>query len=443
MNSSIKMIILLTSLILFSCSNDNNSQPNKELENKMNNIAEQYVKLILKVGQHDPGYLDAYYGPEEWKPGGEVEAGDSAAIQALYDETSALLDSLDALAEEKSDELLTLRYRYLYKQLLAVQGRIFMLAGGKFTFDEEAKVLYDVTPPSFTEEHFKSVLDELDKILPGNGDISKRLNEFKKDFVIPVEKLDTVFQTAIQECRKRTLQHIKLPANENFKVEYVQDKSWAGYNWYKGNSYSVIEVNTSLPIYIDRAVDLAAHEGYPGHHVYNALLENNLVKKRGWVEYSVYPLYSPQSLIAEGSANFGIDVAFPGESRIKFEKEILFPLAGIDPEKADDYYRVLELQSKLSYAGNEAARHYLNGDWSREKAIDWKVKYTLMTPERAEVNMKFVDNYRSYVINYNVGKDLVKEYFNKRGASENHPEKRWELMEYILSTPQTPSGMSR
>ena len=66
-----------------------------------------------------------------------------------------------------------------------------------------------------------------------------------------------------------------------------------------------------------------------------------------------------------------------------------------------------------------------------------------MTPERAEVNMKFVDNYRSYVINYNVGKDLVKEYFNKRGASENHPEKRWELMEYILSTPQTPSGMSR
>ena len=35
-------------------------------------------------------------------------------------------------------------------------------------------------------------------------------------------------------------------------------------------------MNVELPIYIDRAVDLACHEGYPGHHVYNALLEQEL-----------------------------------------------------------------------------------------------------------------------------------------------------------------------
>ena len=70
-----------------------------------------------------------------------------------------------------------------------------------------------------------------------------------------------------------------------------------------------------LPVYIDRAVDLACHEGYPGHHVYNVLLDKHLVRDRGWVEFSVYPLFSPQSLIAEGTANFGIDVAFPGRER--------------------------------------------------------------------------------------------------------------------------------
>ena len=37
-------------------------------------------------------------------------------------------------------------------------------------------------------------------------------------------------------------------------------------------------MNTDLPIYIDRAIDLACHEGYPGHHVYNVLLEKNLVR---------------------------------------------------------------------------------------------------------------------------------------------------------------------
>jgi hypothetical protein len=277
MKTSSNIFLLITALLFISCSSDNNSQPSGELETKMNSIAEQYLKLILRIGQHDPDYVDAYYGPEEWKPTVQVTPGDSADVQLLYNEAGNLLDSLDNLSELKSDDMLTLRFRYLYKQLLAARGRLFMLAGGKFSFDEEAKTLYDAKPPVYNEEHFKSILDELDKTLPGSGSISERLEAYKKAFAVPIEKLDTVFNTAILECKKRTLQHIKLPANEDFTVAYVENKPWAGYNWYKGNSFSVIEVNKSLPIYIDRAVDLAAHEGYPGHHVYNTLLEKNLV----------------------------------------------------------------------------------------------------------------------------------------------------------------------
>ena len=116
-------------------------------------------------------------------------------------------------------------------------------------------------------------------------------------------------------------------------------------------------MNTDLPITIDRAIDLACHEGYPGHHVYNALLEKHLVRDRGWVEFSVYPLFSPQSLIAEGTANFGIEVAFPGDERTAFEREqcsIRWP--GSIPRRAAKYAAVQRLVAKLSYAGNEAAR---------------------------------------------------------------------------------------
>ena len=35
--------------------------------NQLNGIAERYVKLVLAVGQHDAAYVDAYYGPAEWK----------------------------------------------------------------------------------------------------------------------------------------------------------------------------------------------------------------------------------------------------------------------------------------------------------------------------------------------------------------------------------------
>ena len=148
--------------------------------------------------------------------------------------------------------------------------------------------------------------------------------------MIPRDRLGRVFELAIAECRRRTLQHVELPAAESFTVEYVTGKSWSGYNWYHGNYRSLIQVNTDLPIFIDRAIDLACHEGYPGHHVYNALLEKNLMRDRGWSEFSVYALFSPQSLIAEGTANYGIEVAFSDDERRAFERDVLFPAAGLE-----------------------------------------------------------------------------------------------------------------
>jgi len=155
----------------------------------------------------------------------------------------------------------------------------------------------------------------------------------------------------------------------------------------------------------------------------------------------VYPLFSPQSLIAEGSANFGIDMAFPGNQRVEFEREVLFPVAGLDPTTAERYCAIVGLRKRLDYADNEAARGYLDGKMSRDEAMAWLIKYSLMTPGRAERRMRFIEQYRSYVINYNLGQDVVKSYIEKNGGTEDHVEKRWELFHRLLSTPQTPSGL--
>ena len=435
-------IILLAAAILFSsCAKKNSGYTNDKLDKSMNNISENYVKLVLKLGQLDKDYVDAYYGPKDWRPTNrpETKADSLNMLNACDAEADTLLNRLEGLGKNKADEIQQLRYRFLYKQLLAVKAKIFMLKGGTFSFDEESKALYDAVSPVYPEDHYRKILDQLGSMLPGEGSLSKRLNEFKKSFIIPKDKLDTVFSAAIKECRAVTLRHIKLPKEENFKVEYVKNKPWSGYNWYKGNYYSLIQVNTDLPVYIDRAIELAAHEGYPGHHVYNTLLEEYLVKKRGWMEFTVYPLFSPQSLIAEGTANYGIDMVFPGEEKIKFAKEVLFPLAGLDTSKADEYFTVLNLTDKLSYAGNEAAKNYLDGKWTEEKTKKWLEKYLLMSPERAAQRIKFIRTYRSYVINYNVGQDIIRNFIVKHGGTETNPEKRWELFEYLLTTPQTPS----
>jgi len=403
----------------------------------MSKIAREYVRLVLAMGQHDKDYVDAYYGPDDIKR--EAESA-KLALDAIGAGVKSLRAQVAAVPPA-ADELGRLRHQYLEKQLAAMSARVRMLGGERLTFDQESRALYDAVAPAYPDSHFQAVLDRLDKRFPGGGSLVERYDAWRRAFLIPREKLDTVFTAAVGACRERTGRHVKLPAGEHFTVEYVTNKSWSGYNWYQGNFRSLIQVNTDLPIYIDRAIDLACHEGYPGHHVYNALLEQHLVKDRGWLEFTVYPLFSPQSLIAEGTANFGIEVAFPGAERIAYERDTLFPLAGLDASRAAEYYEVMAMVDQLSYAGNEAARRYLNGQIDAAAATAWLERYALMPRDRAAQRVRFFDQYRSYVINYNYGKDLVRTFIESRGGTPDRPDRRWQEFETLLSSPRLPSGL--
>jgi hypothetical protein len=402
----------------------------------MNSAAERYVRLVLALGQHDTDYVDAYYGPPDWRRQASVSKRPIGEIRV-----EALGLARKIRADGRAD-VGSRRGRFLARQLDALAARADLLSGKKMTFDEESRALYDAVAPMNSEAHFRALRDRLAAELPGPGSLAERYEAFRKQFIVPREKLDPVFQRAIAEARTRTSRHISLPEGESFRVEYVTGKSWSGYNWYQGNYRSLIQVNTDLPVFIDRAVDLACHEGYPGHHVYNVLLEKHLVRDRGWIEFQVYPLFSPESLIAEGSANFGIEVAFPGTERRVFEKEVLYPLAGLDPAAAERYERLRALAESLAYAGNEAARRYLDGAIDAKAAAAWLTEYALMSPARAEQRVRFIEQYRSYVINYNLGKDLVRGWIEAAGGTESSPERRWKAFERLLSEPMLPSELA-
>lgn len=405
----------------------------------LDHVAEQYVRLVLDIGQHDPDFVDAYYGPKEWQ---EAAKKVKPQLTALKDRTEAIIARLKRIRISKKNTELTLRKTFLLKQLIAASAKIDMLMGTRYSFNDEAKRLYDVVPSTYSESYFAGLLKELGKKLPaGPGSVNERYQQFRNSFVIPKEKLDTVFTAAINECRTRTKRYIDLPTEESFVVEYVTNKPWSGYNWYQGNSRSIIQVNTDLPIFIDRAVDLAAHEGYPGHHVYNVLLESELLNKKGWKEFCIYPLFSPQSLIAEGSANYGIDIVLPSAERMRFEQQVLFPLAGLDPSRAAQYYEVQALFGKLAYAGNEAARGYLDGTLTKAETMHWLTTYGMFDSARAEQRIKFIEKYRSYVINYNLGQDLVRSFVQKKTGKDPSEKKRWSVFEGILSSPMTASGL--
>lgn len=396
-------------------------------------LATQYVGLVLALGEHDSSYVDAYYGPAEWaeqaRQGAQSAADIANAAKALQQQIAVL---------PQTDALLRLRQHYLDKQLTALISHAETLSSGKrASFEQQAQALYDTLPPQQPLTTFEPVLQQLEQWLPGEGSLAERVVAYRAQFVIPQDKLQPVFEQAISACKARSARHLALPAHESFTLEFVQDKPWSGYNWFKGNAFSLIQINTERPIDISRAVDLGCHEGYPGHHAYNALLEQHLSKDLGWVEFTVYPLFSPQSLIAEGTANYGIEMAFPGEQKWQFERDVLYPLAGLDAGKAEEYDTFLKLLAQLSYAGNETARLYLNGDIAAEQFVALQQQYLLQSEAEARQRLRFVEAYGAYVINYNWGKDLVKTYIEQA----NTEDERWQRFISLLTTPRLPSSL--
>src|SRR5437764_5583157 len=127
----------------------------------MNIVAERYAHLVLALGQHDPDYVDAFYGPAEWKTQAEktkqsldaIAAEAAVLLQQLRVERTAapLAESSKADKSKSNDmdcctldanDLVQLRREYLQKQVSALAARVRMLKGEKLKFDDESRALY-------------------------------------------------------------------------------------------------------------------------------------------------------------------------------------------------------------------------------------------------------------------------------------------------------------
>ncbi|MGE0178772.1 MAG: hypothetical protein AB7O91_02990 [Sphingomonas sp.] len=424
-----RLAILVAGLILTVQGGPALAQPDD-----LDAIARDYVRLQLEIGARDDGYVDAYYGPAEIRT---AAAANPRPTEQLHAAALALQRRVGAV---RATGAAVRRRAFLAAQLTAALTRLRMLRGERLSFNEEALGLYGVNLEGriLALTHYDPVLERIERLVRGNGPLAERVERFMARFTIPQERLDAVMRAAIAECRRRTVAHIPLPAGEAFTLEFVTDQPWSGYNWYQGNYHSLIQVNTDQPVRLSRAVDLGCHEGYPGHHAYNMLLERALARGRGWTEFQVYPLYSPQSFIAEGSANYGVELAFPGPERLRFETRILYPLAGLPITDAAEYLALQEATEALAGARFTIARDFLEGRITRDQAIALAERYQLMTRARAEQSIRFTERYRAYVINYGLGRDIVAAHVERAGSS---PRVRWAAMRRLLSEPVLPADL--
>jgi hypothetical protein len=371
----------------------------------MTEISRAYVELAHAIEQHQPHYIDGYFGPAEWR------VLEKRPLATLADEAVALMEAVTTLED-------TSRRLFLEAQIRAMQTSIALLRGETMSYAEEVRRLYDIEPARVSEQQFEEAIAALDTLLPGSGPIAAREQAFRAQFQVAPERVLPLVDGIIAELRRRTEQRFGLPEGENFEVRLVKNEPWGAYNWYLGDYRSRIDLNTDLPTYLTGLPDLIAHEAYPGHHTEHALKEQSLWREQGRAEHTLLLINTPECVISEG-------IAVRARQRVMNDEELWEWLAGDLAEQAglrgadfEGMAAMNEAKKVLRYVTGNAAFLLHEAGASEEEVLAYLARYRLATPEEARKSLAFISHptFRSYSFTYTVGGDLLDHLFEQGEA---------------------------
>ena len=396
------------------------------------NPGDEYVRLALALDTAtDGGYIFAYYGPEEKRQ--EVAAA-GLSIDAISRDAHSLIAEIDATEASgiEAERLAALRLR-----VSAMLARIDVLKGRSRSFADEAVQIFGVHPPRYSTAEADAALGEVDRMLPGAGSLAERAAAFKERMKVPQERQEAVFRAAIEACRERTAEHIDMPQGEAVELELVDRLPAAGRYDYLGDYRGRVTVKKPNAS-ISNALYLGCHEAYPGHHL-RAILMEERYGARDWPELDVSTLFEPASLLDEGLGQYAVDLAFPDEEKVRFFREELLPLAGLDPNEAERLVAFNSaMEAALPYGTIEVSRAYLDREITRDEAVDLLAKYGLRPREEMSGMFGFVDSFRTFVVTYSLGEELVRERIEAAG---DDPKARWTAFRDLSAALVTPALM--
>ncbi len=388
---------------------------------ELDDFGEDYLRLTLEIDKHMGGYVDAYIGPPEIKA--EVEAGAKKTSAALGEDLARLKES--APTQDPA------RHAYLRAIFRAMDCTLRLLAGEEFDYLDEVNRLYDISPHQLDEAIFTAAHKELDGLLTGKDPLGERVEAHRQRYNLATDQLLPLIDLILNEVRQRTRGFLDLVEGEQVEVRLTSNQPWSGYNWYRGNNCSLVEINTDIPVSVPDLVILIAHEAYPGHHTENQLKEQHLYREQGYVECASLLLHSPSGVIAEGIAMTAIEVVFPEGSQHDWIAEVLLPEAGFDPEPAEQMRRVADARRILRHVSSNAAILYHDGQLNRAQAIDYLQAYALVNEQRAAQLFRFFASplFRSYIFTYTQGYELIRQAAH---SGDKRPIVRRLLSEMIL-----------
>jgi hypothetical protein len=392
----------------------------------VDDLVHKYVLSVAELGERDPDSLDFYIGSDA-----SVNQARShpETLVRLHSEAVTLSSQVRRFPETAAFD--AKRKSLLIAQIDAIALRTDQLRGINRPFDEESRGLFGVVAPIDIDAGSRKIArTKLAALLGNAANPAKAYSQFDRKFVIPADRVPIAMEAALQQCRELTMQHMALPSEEHVDVEYVFHKPWSAFSRYLGNARSLIQVNMDYPITVDRLLNLACHEGYPGHHVFNLMRDERMLGRFHRGEFLVQPTFSPQSYVSEASATYGPSLLLSDAERLRIERDVLFPIAGIKRQDCKRYLEVQQLITALHTAEPSIAREYLDGRLEFVRAADALEREMLM--EHGETTLLYLNEYRTYMLSYTLGADSVRSL-----VEQGHPTDavRWQRYTSLMTNP--------
>lgn len=363
----------------------------------LDSIAARYVRATLALQQHDPSLVDTWHGTDRLRPGPRGPA------KALLEEITRLQAEVEAAAPVSSadDEA---RRRYLTFQLRGLRVAAERQLGRATTVDEQAQEEFGVKFAPLDAVAAQATLAAVDRLLPGTAGRRERVNRLRARMRVPSDRQREVLEAAIAACKEASASAFPLPPSEEVEIVFSESLPWEGFARHLGRYRTRISINDSVPLDVSRALRLACHEGYPGHHVQH-VLRDQLFNTRQWVELQLTPMFGRHLLLAEGAAEVGADLAFPAAARVMVYREKLFPAAGLDAGDSETLVRLEELTRDLLPVITDVGRKYLDHAITEEQARERLANEALVGDP--STLMAFIERRRARALVYVEGRRFV------------------------------------
>jgi hypothetical protein len=371
-------------------------------------IAHDYLLLALRLDQHIPGFVDAFFGPAELKARADIE--ELHPPRRLVADAANLLERISAEVPEPD------RRGWLTAQVIALRTHAEALAGHGLPYREHVERCFAWSPVRRDEAVFDAAAAAIDALLPGPAPLADRLAAWDDQFVVPPDRLIDVMDWLVARFRARAADLFGLPAGEGLQVRLVTKQPWTGYNWYDGGRQSRFDMNTDLPTRVAELIHVAAHETYPGHHLEHAWKETRLVDELHRLESSILLINTPECLISEGLADLGHRYASPPDEEADLLTE-LYDRAGLAISSDAAAARAAAMMTvalsvprrRLSESRvNAAVLRHADAE-SHDYVLAWLERVGRFAPAVAAKRLEFIEHplWRTYVFVYHEGEALL------------------------------------